>query len=139
MGEIPSWLGTLTNLKWAEPPLLSRWSAVVAVAVGAGTVAVACVLILAQPSPRSDVVEELQAEIDRLRNETCVEVKLMQASIDILQIELKALHGIPPDERLSAAPAQDGSPYQEALLEVMGSVYTDPPMAGGADRLLNRC
>ena len=63
----------------------------------------------------------------------------MQASIDILQIELKALHGIPPDERLSAAPAQDGSPYQEALLEVMGSVYTDPPMAGGADRLLNRC
>lgn len=91
------------------------------------------------PTSAQPDLEELQSELERLRNETCVEIGLMDASVDLLRIELKRLHGIPPDAPLVEGFPEAGSSYETATMEVLGRIYTIPPRGNGANRLLNTC
>ena len=59
--------------------------------------------------------------------------------MDLLQIELQALRAVPPDEPLAEGLTQSGAPFERAVIEVLGRVYTTPPHGNGATRLMNTC
>ena len=107
--------------------------------VGIGVVVVLLLSLFVLTITHRDI-GRMRSDLESLRAETCVEMGLQIADGKLLQIELKALHGISVDRGLSDVPSRDESdPYHIEMMKVLGTIYTIPPRGGGADRLMNRC